>query len=147
MKKTLLIPLLVGVQAVLAASANEIQKPNPATALLNDALIPLYQDVVGGKPATDFIGRSLDLSLSLRFCSEKHLLFDDTKIIVDEETKYYFVKWVFEPTVVKPVIGKKNVQCRIKGKITEVRRGETTPGMPHLIVKLETIVLQQFHAR
>jgi len=128
---------------LLSACARDKPTFDPATELLNDSLKQLYRDITNDVSEDKIVGQSLDLSLRLRFCSETDILFDDTKIIVDKKTKYYFVKWEFEPTVVNPIIGKKNVRCRIKGKITEVRRGETTPGMPYLIVKLDRIILQQ----
>lgn len=119
----------------------------PATALLDDALRPLYREVSTGVPDEQLVGRNLDLLLDLRFCSENNLLFSDTRIIVGENTKYYFIKWIFKPSVVAPILGKRDGQCEVKGTVVEVRRGVTTSGMPHVVAELERVALQPPPAR
>ncbi len=55
--------------------------------------------------------------------------------------KYYFLKWQFDPAVVEPILVKANVQCAINGRIVEVRRGELSPDMPHVIAVLDDVTL------
>ncbi len=142
MKSMRILCALADIALLATGCASQKQEVDRATALLDNEIRPLYRDVANGTPATDIVGRTLDLSLDLRFCSEKHVLFKDTQVVVDEDTKYYFIKWTFDPAVVASLQGKKDVQCSVKGTITEVRRGETTPGMPHVIATLESVTLQ-----
>lgn len=134
--------LVVGVCTSAAAGDQSKKEPYPSTRVLNQALLPLYESVVAGKPDADIVGRMLDLSLTLRFSSEKHILFEDTRIIVDETTKYEFVKWAFDPSATAATVGRTGVQCRVIGKIERVVSGSVSPGMPYVVARLESIAVE-----
>ena len=126
--------------AVWSAQAESNRETRAQKDLLNDALKGLYQDVVSGVAETNIVGRAIDAHLSLLMCSDKHLLFEDTQIVVDKETKYNFVMWKFSETEVAAVNGgRQGLRCQVKGRIIEVRRGETTPGMPYVVAQLVQI--------
>jgi len=75
----------------------------------------------------------------LNFSSGKHLLFSDTQIIVDDETKYYLVKWKFNPDDTRAILGKSDVRCKVQGRIVEVIKGSTSPGMPYVVAELTSV--------
>ncbi len=106
---------------------------------LNAALVPVYGRLLEDGKATDLIGKDLDLTLVLKYASDRHLLFSDTQIIVDRDTKYYLIKWKFRKSDVEDVIGKSNVKCRVRGTIVDVIKGATSPRMPYIVVELVTI--------
>ena len=134
--------LVVGACSSAVAGDEAKKESYPSTRVLNKSLLPLYESVVAGKPEAEIVGRTLDLSLTLRFSSEKHILFEDTRIIVDETTRYEFIKWEFDPAATAATVGKTGVQCRVTGKVERVERGAATPGMPYLIARLESIAIQ-----
>jgi hypothetical protein len=109
-----------------------------STAALAPELQPLYMDLQAGIFDTNIVGRDLDVILHLRMCTDKWLLFKDTRIVVDDNTSYYLVKWLYPIETIKPIIGKSDIQCRVTAKISEVIRGESTP-YPYVIAKIESI--------
>jgi len=111
------------------------------TQYLNPALVPIYKSLVANDEASNLEGTFLDLTLKLKHASEKHLLFYDTQIAVDQETRYYLIKWKFSMDDIKAILDKTNVTCRVKGKIVEVVKGATTPGMPYIVVELSGVEL------
>ncbi len=138
-------PILASAAALILLSAVCVHAEigdEAATALLDPALIPLYRDVVEGKPEQEIIGRKLDLSLHVRFCLDTLALFSGTHVVIDEDTKYYFIKWQFEPDTVLAILGKAMVPCRVQGTVIEVCRDETTIGMPYVIASLESVTLE-----
>jgi hypothetical protein len=138
--KTLFIYAVSFAWAVWCAQAESNLETSAQTVLLNDALKGLYQDVVSGVAETNIVGRAIDAHLSLLMCSDKHLLFEDTRIVVDKDTNYYFVEWKFnEAQVATARGGRLGLRCHVKGRIIEVRRGETTPGMPYVVAQLQQI--------
>jgi len=112
-----------------------------ATQELHPDLIPIYEKLISDTPCQQLVGTPLDLTLKLKHASEKYLLFHDTRIIVDEATKYYLVQWKFNAHALEAIIGKADVACRVKGRITEVVKGSTTPGMPYIVVELSSVEL------
>lgn len=144
MKAGMAAALLLAVGACSSSVAGDEARTEsyPSTRVLNKSPLPLYESVVAGKPEAEIVGRTLDLSLTLRFSSEKHIRFEDTWIIVDRATTYEFIKWEFDPAVTAATVGKTGVKCSVTGKVERVERGATTPGMPYLIARLESIVVQ-----
>lgn len=112
-----------------------------ATQDLHPDLIPVYEKLNSDKHSPQLIDTPLNLTLKLKHASEKYLLFHGTQIIIDEKTKYYLIKWKFSPRDIAPFVGKANVMCRVKGRIIEVVKGPTTPGMPYVVVELLNVDL------
>jgi hypothetical protein len=108
---------------------------------LSPDLLPVYESLVADSESTELVGKRLNLVLNLKFASEKYLLFSDTQIIVDDETKYYLIKWKFNADDVKEILGKSGVECTIQGTIIEVIKGPTSPGMPYVVAELESVEL------
>ena len=106
---------------------------------LNADLVPIYERLMEDGQPTDLLGKPLELTLNLKYSSDRQLLFSDTQVIVDKNTKYYLIKWKFSSNDIKAVSGKSNVRCKIKGRIVEVIKGATSPGMPYIVVELLTI--------
>lgn len=113
----------------------------PSLVELNDDLVPIYERLIKSDDPNELIGERLELTLSLRHASEERLLFNDTRIIIDEKTKYYFVMWKFAPKKVAEVTGKSDIQCRIEGRIVAVVVGNISPGMPYIVVEVENVEL------
>ena len=103
---------------------------------LNADLVPIYEHLLADGQPTKLIWKIVDLTLKLKFSSDKHLLFSDTQIMVDKNTKYYLIKWKYNPTDFKTIIGKSNIECRVKAKIIEVVKGATSPNMPYIVAEL-----------
>lgn len=112
-----------------------------ATQDLHPDLIPIYEKLNSDTQSQQLVDTPLNLTLKLKHSSEKYLLFHDTRIIIDEKTKYYLIKWKFNPQDIQPIIGKANVNCRVKGRIIDVVKGPTTPDMPYVVVKLLSVEL------
>ena len=112
-----------------------------ATQGLHPDLLPIYEKLISDKQSQQLIGTPLNLNLKLKHSSEKYLLFHNTQIIIDEVTKYYLIKWVFNATDVEAIVGKSDVICRVQGKITELVKGPTTPGMPYVVVEILNVEL------
>jgi len=108
---------------------------------LNPALAPIYNSLMADDDSSNLVGTVLDLSLNLKHASEKYLLFYDTQIVVDQQTRYYLIKWKFSSDDIKAIQGKTDVTCRVKGKIIDVVQGATSPGMPYIIVELLSVEL------
>ncbi len=125
----LLIPL-----AVRAGNESAVSKLNPD-------LVPIYESLIADGQSTELVGKLLELTLFLKFSSEKYLLFSDTQIIVDAETKYYMIKWKFGQNAIKAILGKSNIKCKVKGRIIEVIKGTTSPGMPYVVAELISVEL------
>jgi len=107
--KWLLVLVLVVAGMTVPASAEDGLPVQQKTALLNDELKSLSRAVSQGIPEGKIVGRELELTLELRFCSDRHLSFEDTKVVVGKTTSYGFVKWQFSPEQVKAVVGKRGV--------------------------------------
>lgn len=108
---------------------------------LNADLVPIYESLMAEGQPTNLVGKHLKLTLNLKYSSDRHLLFTDTQIIVDKNTKYYLIKWKFRPNDVKVLFGKSNVRCKVNGRIVEVIKGATTPHMPYVVVELVSVEL------
>jgi hypothetical protein len=108
---------------------------------LNPDLLPIYENLIADGESTELVGKRLNLSLKLKYSSERHLLFSDTQVTVDNETKYYLIKWKFNPNDIEEILGKSDVKCTIQGRIIEVIKGAISPGMPYVVVELESVEL------
>ena len=125
---------------IFLAVSMEVQGGHEAAISQLDAdLVPIYERLVTQEQPTDLVGMHLELSLNLKHASDRYLLFTDTQIAVDEVTKYYLIKWKFEPSDVRDLFGKSNVICKVKGRIVDVVKGATSPGMPYIIVELTSV--------
>ena len=110
-----------------------------ATAELNAGLLPIYEILMTEDQPVNLVGRRIALSLNLKHSSDRLLLFTDTRVAVDKDTKYYLIKWKFTLDDVKDLLGKSNVRCNVEGRIVEVFGGARSPGMPYVVVELESI--------
>lgn len=117
-------------------------EPESAISRLNPNLVPVYESLTKEGQPTGLVGKRLDLTLTLRHASDRYLLFNDTQIVVDKETRYYLIKWKFKPGDVESLLGKSNVKCKVSGRIVEVIKGPKTPRMPYIVVELISVELQ-----
>jgi hypothetical protein len=108
----------------------------PAISELDSGLLPVYESLLAEGDSAELIGKNLELSLDLKLSSDKYLLFSDTQVVVDDKTRYYLIKWQFKPDVVREILGKSDIDCKVSGRIIEVKKGATTPGMPYVVVEL-----------
>ncbi len=125
----------------LSISAAVYGEYESATSKLNANLIPLYEKLMTEGQPMDLVGQRLELSLNLKHSSDRLLLFTDTQVAIDRDTKYYLIKWKFKPNDVKAILGKSDVRCKVNGIIVEVIKGAISPGMPYVIVELESVAL------
>jgi hypothetical protein len=130
-------PILV----VLLVSLTAYGEGGSAVSELNADLVPIYESLMKEGRPTNLIGKRLDLTLTLKYASDRHLLFTDTQVVVDKDTKYYLIKWKFRPDDVQALLGKSSVRCKVNGRIVEVIKGPTSPGMPYIVVELMSVEL------
>ena len=130
-----IIVLLVCLVMPFLVSADQY----PSLVELDDGLVPIYERLIKSNDPNELVGERLELTLSLRHASDKRLLFNDTRIIIDEKTKYYFVMWRFDPKKVVEIIDKSDIKCKIEGRIVEVVKGGISPGMPYIIVEIDSV--------
>lgn len=130
-------PILIVLLVSLAAYGGS----GSATSELNADLVPIYESLMKEERPTNLIGRRLNLTLTLKYASDRHLLFADTQVVVDKDTKYYLIKWKFRRDDVQALLGKSNVRCKVNGRIVEVIKGPTSPGMPYIVVELMSVEL------
>jgi hypothetical protein len=130
-------PILI----VLLVSLSAYGGSGPAISELNADLVPIYESLMKEERPTNLVGKRLNLTLTLKYASDRHLLFTDTQVVVDKDTKYYLIKWKFRRDDVQLLLGKSNVRCKVNGRIVEVIKGPTSPGMPYIVVKLMSVEL------
>lgn len=108
---------------------------------LNADLVPIYKRLMADGQPVELVGKRLTLTLNLKYSSERQLLFTDTRVIVDRDTKYYLIKWSFKPSDTKALLGKSDISCKVDGRIVEVIKGAASPRMPYIVVELESVEL------
>lgn len=112
-----------------------------AVSRLNSDLVPIYESLVTEGQGSKLVGKQLDLNLTLKHASDRFLLFTDTQIVLDKNTKYYLIKWEYEPNDITELVGKTDVVCKVKGRIVEVVSGAKASRMPYIIVELISVEL------
>lgn len=132
-----LTPILISLSISVAAYGEY----ESSISELNVDLVPIYEKLMTEDQPTDLVGQRLELNLNLKHSSDRLLLFTDTQVAIDKDTKYYLIKWKFKPNDVKAIFGKSNVRCKVNGRIVEVIKGPMSPGMPYVVVELESIEL------
>ena len=132
--KTFILFLMLIFLSPMAHGGNELSVME-----LNADLVTIYERLIADGQPTELIGEILELTLKLKFSSEKHLLFSDTQIIVDKNTKYYLIKWKYNPIDIKAIIGKSNIECKVKARIIEVVKGATSPNMLYIVEELLSV--------
>ena len=133
MRNFILIGLFLSI-FVKAFAAHE-----SAVSRLNAGLVPIYESLVTDGQASKLVGKQLELNLSLKHASDRFLLFTDTQIVLDKNTKYYLIKWEYETNDIRELVGKSDVVCKVKGRIVDVVSGVKASGMPYIIVELISV--------
>ena len=124
MKKIFILLLTVCCFTCFAETKNDISALNPK-------LQELYKQLKSNKLKKD---GEYTITLRLKFANEKAILFQDGYVKVDKTTKYSFLK--FKRTYTLPEGLEKGQKVNVNFKILEIRKSETTPGMPYLFVEL-----------
>ncbi len=99
----------------------------------NIELLEIYKSLVSDGNSQELIGKEFTALLSLKFASEKHLIFSDTYIRTSDTESYQIVKWEFSPAIIKDMIGKSNVKFNVTFKVLNARKNQPYKGMPHII--------------
>jgi hypothetical protein len=99
----------------------------------NIELMEIYNSLVSDGNSQDLIGKEYTALLSLKFASEKHLIFSDTYIRTSDNESYQIVKWEFSPEAIKDMLGKSNVKFNITFKVLNARKNQPYKDMPHII--------------
>jgi len=108
-----LTPILISLSISVAAYGEY----ESSISELNVDLVPIYEKLMTEDQPTDLVGQRLELNLNLKHSSDRLLLFTDTQVAIDKDTKYYLIKWKFKPNDVKALFGKSNVRCKVNGRI------------------------------
>lgn len=119
---------------------NDVENNHSATENLNPDLLPFYKKVTNGR-GSELIGKKINLTLKLKYDFRGSLLFSDTRIRVDNNTRYYFVKWNIPPEIKSNFTGKAGVYYDVKGRISDVVTGSFSGYMPYIVVDITSINL------
>ncbi len=110
---------------------------------MNSELVTIYNFLVSQESSSQLLGKKYTLKLSLKFASEKHLIFNDAYIRVDDKTKYQIAKWQFEEIIVSSIKGKRDIICDVAFIIKDVENKGLYSEMPHIVVEVLNINPEQ----
>jgi hypothetical protein len=70
---------------------------------------------------SSLVGREISIPLRLKTAKGKILTFSDAQIKLDENTTYEIARWQFDPTLIEPYTGKKDVLVLVRFRIDKIR--------------------------
>ena len=108
----------------------------PAENLHKD-LVVLFEKMLAQNE--DLVGKEYTMDLTLKFGSDRFLIFSDAYIQADEETRYQIAKWKFTPDQTQGLEGKSGVMCRVTFEIEEVLMSGPYSDIPHFIAKISSL--------
>ncbi|MFT5104275.1 MAG: hypothetical protein ACI86C_001939 [Candidatus Latescibacterota bacterium] len=106
---------------------------------MNDELISIYNVLVSKSDGSELLGKKYSINLSLKHASEKHLIFSDAYIKIDEDTRYQIAKWQFEEHIVNSIKGKYGIPCNVTFVIKSVENLGVYSSMPHIVVEVLSV--------
>ena len=106
---------------------------------LNPAFDEIYQSLVSPEDSSELIGQNYTLELSLKFASEKHLLFHDAYMRTSDVERYQIAKWQFVPETAQSVVGQRDIKCSVTFNIKQVQKTGAYAAMPHIVVDITHI--------
>lgn len=124
MRATLIAVGLLVASLVYAADSNDLSELHPT-------LQHLYRQLVAGEKLA---GQQYDIACRLKVATEKAILLQDGYVQTGQDLKYAFLK--FERDYEVPEGIHPGQKIRLVFRVIEERKDATTPGMPHLLVKL-----------
>lgn len=98
----------------------------------NIALLEIYNSLASSGDSQELIGKEFTALLTLKFASEKYLIFSDTYIKTDDTESYQIAKWQFSSDVIQSAIGKSNVKLNVTFRVLNVRKEQPYKDMPHI---------------
>jgi len=130
MKKILTLLLVILSANVLAISPDKN---------MNVELNGIYDSLTSKSDSTDLLNKEFKINLSLKFASEKYLIFHDAYIKTNDKEKYQIAKWQFQKETIKEIIGKDNIKCHVSFKIIKIQKNGPYETMPHIVVQITNI--------
>jgi hypothetical protein len=88
MKRAYVLSAKVSSTVILLVSLAAYGGPGSAISQLNADLVPIYEILMKEERPTNLVGKRLNLTLNLKYASDRHLLFTDTQVVIDKDTKY-----------------------------------------------------------
>lgn len=96
----------------------------------------IYEVLIQGENVSTILNKEFSIALTLKHASERHLIFSDAYLKINEKEKYQIAKWIFSPEQTNKIIGKSGIKCEIKFRVTEVKQTGVYKNMPHVIAKI-----------
>ncbi|MDO6568837.1 hypothetical protein Q4561_17325 [Alteromonas sp. 1_MG-2023] len=106
---------------------------------MNKELLPIYNALIAQDSNATLIGEEYSVELVLKHASEKHLIFRDAYIRLDEETKYQIAKWQFESHILDSIKDKYDVSCKVTFVIKSVENQGFNESMPHVVAQVLSV--------
>lgn len=128
--------LILTVILVLCSNVSLALSPDSE---INDELAAIYNQLVSSNPDAELVGRTYNLTLSLKHASKTHLIFNDAYISIDEKTRYQLAKWQFDEQLVRSVIGKRDISCKVIFVIRRVETRGVYSKMPHIVAEVLSV--------
>ncbi|MBM3871867.1 MAG: hypothetical protein FJ392_13065 [Verrucomicrobia bacterium] len=97
------------------------------TAEFAPELRPLFETLISER-SLSLVGKEYTVPLRIKHASEKFLVFSNSQIQLDPDTKYEIGKWRFDTSITSPYHGKKNVVVFVKFRIDQIHKED--PKMP-----------------
>jgi len=108
----------------------------PAENLHKD-LVVLFEKMLAQNE--DLVGKEYTMDLTLKFGSDRFLIFSDAYIQADEETRYQIAKWKFTPDQTQGLEGKRGIPYRVTFTIEETFLEAPYTDMPHFVAKISSL--------
>ena len=110
-----------------------------ATKELNPHLLQIFEQMQMEATASDLLGKEVVAQLTVKFATEKFLIFSDAYLQADEETNYQIGKWIFKPEQITQFNMKRGDLVTVKLKIEEIRTESLYAEMPHFVATIISI--------
>jgi hypothetical protein len=110
-----------------------------ASQQLNPTLLPVFESLISKSESNELIGQVIAADLSLKFASEKHLIFYDAYLDASDGSKYQIAKWHFDINTIREVIGKYDTHYKVTFKITGVVNHGLNKNMPYIEAEIISI--------
>ena len=99
----------------------------------------VYITLTASGDSKELIRQEHTITLSLKFASDKYLIFHDAYVKFREGEKYQIAKWKFSPEVTKNITNKSDIPCEVTFIIDEVKKTGADKAMPHIVANVTKV--------
>ena len=106
---------------------------------MDPKLSEIYTLLISAGDSKKLIDQEHTVELSLKFASEKYLIFHDAYVRLNELERYQIAKWEFSPEVTRGIADKAGVACEVTFMIREVKKTGADKNMPHVVAAVSKV--------